>query len=162
MEPTVRMATPGDLEWLAANDGRIDVREYARKVGEGEVLVAEVLGERVGLLRLEFLWSRLAYVAQVWVREERRRRGVGRAFLRHLDAHLARLGCTMLLSSSQADEREAQAWHRRMGFEECGVLSGINPGGVGEIFFRRRLGSPLEPERYRGAGRSGERSEGTR
>ena len=45
----------------------------------------------------------------------------------------------MLYSSSQADEPEAQAWHRRMGFEECGIVSGINEGGIGEVFFRRPL-----------------------
>ncbi len=45
-----------------------------------------------------------------------------------------------LYSSSQADEPLPQAWHRRMGFAECGLIAGINPGGVGEIFFRKPLG----------------------
>jgi ribosomal protein S18 acetylase RimI-like enzyme len=139
----IRAATPADLGWLARHDAEIDAREHARKIREEEIFVAEVSGECVGLLRLEFLWSKCAYIANLRVREEHRRRGVGRAFLRFLDDHLARLGCTIVLSSSQADAPEAQAWHRRMGFEECGVLSGINPGGVGEIFFRRKLGAPV-------------------
>jgi len=41
------------------------------------------------------------------------------------------------------DEPEPQAWHRRVGFSECGVLTGINEGSVGELFFRRRLGDPI-------------------
>jgi hypothetical protein len=48
-------------------------------------------------------------------------------------------GCPALYSSSQADEPEAQAWHRRVGFEECGLIAGINRGGVGEVFFRKQL-----------------------
>jgi len=30
-----------------------------------------------------------------------------------------------------------------MGFVECGILAGMNEHGVGEIFFRRRLGDPI-------------------
>lgn len=143
-EVAIRPATRDDLDWLASHDREIGREEQARKVGLDEILIAEIAGERVGLLRLEFIWSKCAHIALVRVVEEHRRRGVGRAFLRFLDGHLVRLGCTILLSSSQADEPEPQAWHRRMGFEECGFLAGINPGGVGEVFFRRELGAPLE------------------
>jgi len=117
--------------------------EQRRKIGESEILVAELDGERIGLLRLDFLWSKLAFVALVWVLEGHRRRGAGKAFLRFLDEHLARLGCKTLLSSSQADEASPQAWHRHMGFVECGILTGMDEHGVGEILFRRRLGDPL-------------------
>jgi hypothetical protein len=26
-----------------------------------------------------------------------------------------------------------------MGFEECGIINGINDGGIGEVFFRKYL-----------------------
>jgi hypothetical protein len=52
---------------------------------------------------------------------------------------LRRQGHTVLYSSSQADEAEPQAWHRHVGFVECGFVAGINAGGVGEIFFRKQL-----------------------
>jgi hypothetical protein len=26
-----------------------------------------------------------------------------------------------------------------LGFEECGVINGLNDGGVGEVFFRKAL-----------------------
>lgn len=32
-----------------------------------------------------------------------------------------------------------EAWHRHMGFEECGFITGINDG-VGELFLRKALG----------------------
>ena len=44
-----------------------------------------------------------------------------------------------LYSSSQVDEPPPQAWHRHMGFQECGIIAGINEGGVGEVFFRKAL-----------------------
>jgi hypothetical protein len=39
----------------------------------------------------------------------------------------------------RSKEPEPQAWHRHIGFTECGALVGINDGGIGEIFFRKVL-----------------------
>ena len=98
--------------------------------------------EPVGYLRLEWLWSKLPYIELVHVLAPYRRGGVGRALLAHVEAEAARRGHDALYSSSQADESEPQAWHRRMGFEECGLLAGLNEGGVGEVFFRKTLAPP--------------------
>jgi len=45
----------------------------------------------------------------------------------------------VVYSSSQVNEPASQAWHRHIGFEECGIINGINEGGIGEIFFRKSL-----------------------
>ncbi len=139
----IRMAVAEDLSWLVSHDRRIPPEVQAAKVSAQEVLLAERGGQRVGLLRLDFLWSKQAYIDLLWVLEPHRRMGVGKAFLRFLDVHLSGLGCRTLLSSSQVDEPEPQVWHRRVGFSECGVLTGINEGSVGELFFRRRVGDPI-------------------
>lgn len=65
--------------------------------------------------------------------------GAGRGLLSFLEAHLRAGGHAALYSSSQVNEAEPQAWHRHMGFAECGVIAGINEGEIGEIFFRKRL-----------------------
>jgi ribosomal protein S18 acetylase RimI-like enzyme len=134
----VRFATPDDLDWLAAQDD-IPTAIIARKIAVSEMVIAETAGERVGFLRLEYLWSMLPYIAMIRVSETCRQQGIGRALLAFLESHLRERGHTLLMSSSQVDEPPPQAWHRHMGFEECGILSGINPGGVGEVFFRKAL-----------------------
>lgn len=134
----VRAATEGDLPFVS-QDGYLPGRVVRRKVGEGDVFIALRAGEPVGYLRLEWLWSRLPYIELVRVLEPHRRAGVGRALLAHAEAEVARQGHRALYSSSQADEPEPQAWHRRMGFEECGLLAGLNEGGVGEVFFRKAI-----------------------
>jgi ribosomal protein S18 acetylase RimI-like enzyme len=134
----VRWAAADDVAF-AGQDGYVPAAAVARKIAAGEVAVAERAGERVGYVRLEYLWGTLPYIALIRVVPEHRRHGVGRSLLAFLERELRARGHTTLLSSSQADEPEPQAWHRRQGFVECGILAGVNAGGVGELFFRKPL-----------------------
>lgn len=136
MDISVRHATHGDLSFVG-QDGYIKPEEIQRKIDRGEVLLAEVEGEPAGYLRVEFLWSMQPYLSLIRVLDRYRRRGVSRALLGYLEDTLRTRGHSVLFSSSQVDEAEPQAWHRHMGFEESGVINGLNEGGVGELFFRR-------------------------
>jgi GNAT superfamily N-acetyltransferase len=135
---TVRRASASDLRFVS-QDGYLPERIVRRKVEDGDVFVAELGDECVGYLRLEYLWAKLPYIELIRVLESRRRAGVGQTLLAFVETVMSEKGHTVLYSSSQADEPEPQAWHRRMGFEECGILAGINEGGIGEVFFRKRL-----------------------
>jgi GNAT superfamily N-acetyltransferase len=134
----VRYAERDDIEFVG-QDGYIPAETLARKIEAAEVVIAESGGIPVGYARLEYLWSRLPYIALIRVRHEHQRQGVGRALLSFLERQLRDAGHGVLMSSSQADEPEAQRWHRSMGFRECGRLRGINAGEVDEIFFRKEL-----------------------
>ncbi|HEV2860598.1 MAG TPA: GNAT family N-acetyltransferase [Pyrinomonadaceae bacterium] len=136
-EVSVRFAAPADLSLLQPRS-HLPAEMVKRKVEWREVIVAERRGGFVGALHLEYLWSSVPYVALIYVLPEHQRRGVGGALLRFAEAFLREQGHDTLYSSSQADEREPQAWHRHAGFEECGIIAGINKG-VGEVFFRKRL-----------------------
>jgi GNAT superfamily N-acetyltransferase len=135
----VRFARPADRDWCAAQDPHASPELLSQKIAAGEVAVAERDGRAVGYLRLEYLWATLPFISLIRVLEEERRQGVGRAILAFLEAALRGRGHDLLLSSSQVDEPSPQAWHRAVGFEECGILVGVNAGGVGEVFFRKRL-----------------------
>ncbi len=137
--PTVRFATREDSAWCATQDHHIRPDVILRKIDLGEIIIAEAGDRRVGYLRLEYLWSLLPYIALIWVVEPYRTQGIGRAMLAFLETFLRQHGHHALMSSSQVNEPEPQAWHRHMGFVECGILSGINEGGIGEVFFRKAL-----------------------
>ena len=109
------------------------------KIVNDEIVVAEIDGQLIGYVRLEYLWSTIPYIGVIWVIEDYRHEGIGRRLLDFVVQFLSERGYDVILSSSTASEPEPQAWHRAMGFKECGVLNGINEGGVGEIFFRRDL-----------------------
>ncbi len=133
-----RFAGTDDLEFVR-QDEYVLPEVVRRKIEWQEVVVAELDGSPVGYVRLEYLWSKVPFIELIRVLPEHRRRGVGKALLTFVEWFLRERGHTFLYSSSQADEAEPQMWHRHVGFEECGIISGINEGGVGEIFFRKRL-----------------------
>ncbi len=135
----VRFATARDVSMVRSFDRYLAEAILRRKIAAREILLAERDGASIGYLRLEYLWSIAPYIAMIHVLPAYRRQGTGRALLSFLESYLRREGHATLYSSSQADEPEPQAWHRHMGFEECGIINGINDGGVGEIFFRKRL-----------------------
>lgn len=138
MDISVRPARQGDLAFVS-QDGYTTPGVIRRKIEQREILVGEVGGEPAGYLRFEFLWSIQPYLALIHVLDGYRGMGLGRALLEHLENELRSGGHEALFSSSQVDEAEPQGWHRHMGFEECGVITGLNQGGVGELFFRKRL-----------------------
>ena len=139
---TVRHAGDADLPYVL-QDGYVSEDRVARQIAAGEVWIAEVGSILRGYLRLEFLWGRVPFIALIRVRPEHRGRGTGRALLSGAEQHVSAAGQPWLYSSSQADEPESQAWHRHMGFAECGFLAGVNAGGIGEVFFRKPISHVL-------------------
>ena len=131
----VRVAGEGDLAWLVEHDGHLGEADLRPKVAASEVFLAEVGGRPAGLVRIDLLWSWIPVVAQVL--EGDRRRGVGRAMMEFVRARARAQGVGFVLSSSAADEAEPQAWHRAVGFEECGFVARLNHDAVGEVFFRQ-------------------------
>jgi len=124
---------------FVGQDHYIPESSLHRKIEAGEVFIALKEDQPAGYLRLDFLWSIVPYIALIWVQEDHRRKGCGKALLTCVESYLKQRGHTVLFSSSQVNEAEPQAWHRHMGFEECGVINEINEGGIGEIFFRKKL-----------------------
>ena len=135
---TTRFAVPSDIDFVGQGQ-YLPPEVVRRKVEWREVVVAEFDGSLAGYLRLEYLWSKVPYVGLIRVSPEHRGRGVGSALLTFVEEAMRAEGHTALYSSAQADEAEPQAWHRHAGFEECGIIAGINEGGIGEVFFRKGL-----------------------
>ena len=135
---STRFAAPADLDF-ERHEQYLPPEVVRRKIERREVIVAELDGSLAGYLSLEYLWSKIPYIELIRVMPEFRRRGIGKALLTSVEEFLRGQGHTALYSSSQVDEAEPQAWHRRVGFGECGIIAGINEGGIGEVFFRKRL-----------------------
>ena len=134
-----RLARPADLDWCDRKDTLLPRETLERKIEMKQIFLAEAGGKPEGCLRIEYLWSTVPYISVVFVQEAFQRQGVGRALLEFVEDYLRQKGYEILLSSSTVTEPEPQAWHRAVGFRECGLLSGINGNGIGEIFFSKAL-----------------------
>ena len=134
----VRLADSSDLDFVC-QDGYLPQDVVLRKIKQGECFVLCVDDQPAGYLRLEFLWSLVPYIALIHITEGYRGEGYSRDLLYFVEYHLRNRGFNVIYSSSQLDEPDPQAWHRHMGFEECGIINGINDGGIGEVFFRKHL-----------------------
>ncbi|MHA1863246.1 MAG: GNAT family N-acetyltransferase [Candidatus Thorarchaeota archaeon] len=135
----IRFAGPEDLEWCVVEDSHVTEKIIRNKIVNDEIIVVELDGQLIGYIRLEYLWSTTPYIGLIFVIDKYRNGGIGRKMVDYLEHHLRANGHDELMSSSQANEPEPQAWHRAIGFEECGIINGLNEGGIGEIFFRKKL-----------------------
>ncbi len=136
-EVKIRFAEDSDAEFLAENV-YVSKDILLRKIEWREFIVAEKEGLAVGFLQFEYLWSLVPYIALIRVLPKYRKNGIGTKLLEFIENFLREKGHEEIYSSSQADESEPQNWHRHIGFEECGFISGINEG-IGEVFFRKKI-----------------------
>jgi len=135
----VRFGQPDDLEVISAGDQSVPKHILNWKLHNKEIVMAEEDDEIVAYLRLEYLWSKYPYIGLIIVRPEYRGKGIGRTMIYFIEEHLTKQGIKERYSSSQVNEVEPQQWHRHMGFKECGIINGINPGEIGEVFFIKSI-----------------------
>ncbi|MDE0057120.1 MAG: GNAT family N-acetyltransferase [Defluviicoccus sp.] len=162
----VRPARPGDGEAVAAMAralGRADsgrasdfTPERFRSDGFGadrafETLVAEAAG---GLLGYAIFYpgydtdsaSRGLYLADLYVREEFRRRGVGRALVQGLAAYGQERGARWMFWSVRRGNRRARRFYRALAPELTGVILCAAFGRRFELLAERGAGIVRRPD----------------
>jgi GNAT superfamily N-acetyltransferase len=137
-EVMVRIAAPGDLDFLNQKS-ELPRERLLQKIQRDEILILSVDDEPVGHLWFAFLWSTIPFIDLIYITEDYQKQGLSRILLGYLERYLQARGYNVLYSSSQMDEPEPQAWHRHLGFAECGMIAGLNDGGIGEVFFRKAI-----------------------
>ncbi|HEY0714769.1 MAG TPA: GNAT family N-acetyltransferase [Polyangia bacterium] len=115
-------------------------RWLGRKAKSGQVRGAIERGEVVGLIVVqpEVLLGR--FIALLAVRAAAAGRGIGRALIEDELGRLARLGVRWLYTSSDAGNRGAAAFYRRLGFVRVGRLPDLVRVGHTDILWRRAVG----------------------
>jgi ribosomal-protein-alanine N-acetyltransferase len=89
-----------------------------------EVLVADEYGEVIGFLVLSFvsaLTGLRAWIDDVAVKEEFRRRGIGQALVEAAIQRASMRGATHLYMDTSRGNPDAKDFYRACGFEEGGV-----------------------------------------
>lgn len=139
VDPTVRVATPTDADFLVAENRPLTETVIFRKIANEEMFVATMQARPAGFVRIGMLWSQFPFIELIVVPDQAiRRLGIGTAMLESVVDRYA--GTTeYLYSSCVTGEHEPQEWHRGRGLEDCGYLTQLNEGHHCEIFFRKSL-----------------------
>ena len=135
MNPHARLAEPADIPMLQSIDPWPKEKTWLQKINHVEVIVLEVDGDVVGLTRYAVLWTTVPFMGLIEIKTPHQKKGYSRLLLEFLKSHLREQGFVALLSSSQTDEPEPQAWHIHMGFKSNGIIENIADDNVGEIVY---------------------------
>ncbi len=139
MSAAVRLAQETDIPALQQLDPWPKEHIWRQKIAGGGVMVLELDGSVVGLMRYDLLWTTVPFLGLIEIEAAHWGKGYSRMMLEFLKAHLREQGYVALLSSSQTDEPEPQRWHLHMGFSSNGIIENIMDEGVGELVYRLML-----------------------
>ena len=95
---------------------------------DGGALVAGLFG---------WTWGGCGYIEVLWVRADRRRRGLGTRLLAAAEREIGRRGCGQVALSTHSFQ--APGFYARFGYQECGRTPAY-PRGHDEIHLVKRLG----------------------
>ena len=135
----VRYADEEDLSWLVEKDHHVRDHWVSRCIALKEYLICERETVRIGFLRYSLFWGAIPYMDMIFVLDRHRRSGAGTALFESWETKMAAGGATILMTSSETNEKEPREWHRRNGFEECGRLAFGHLGMPSETFLVKNL-----------------------
>ncbi len=133
-----KYATENDLDWLLDNDD-VSKEWAARSVRHREYVIASENDNRVGFLRFSLFWGKFPYMDMIRILPDYQKQGVGTALFNFWQQEMNRQSHKLLLTSSEKDESQPQAWHIRNGFVKGGELTFGQQQTTAEVFFVKDL-----------------------
>lgn len=117
----IRYVQAFDKSFWYSLDRHLPEAEFENKVQrqQGYILTAD--GREAGLLRYQLFWDNTPFCTMLFIKEEYRNRGYGKQLMEYWEKDMREHGCTMVLTSTRADEC-AQHFYRRLGYKDCGGL----------------------------------------
>lgn len=123
----IRFVTTADKRFWYSLDKHLPEAEFDKKVRDrqGYVLLADDMP--AGVLRYNLFWDILPFCTLLFIEEQHRRGGFGRALMEFWEQDMRSRGYGMVLISTQVDE-DAQHFYRKLGYKDCGGLTMDVPG----------------------------------
>ena len=140
MDAIIRRATAADLPFLAEHDGHIAPAELDTSIRLGRVILMEVGGKPAGWLRWNLFWDNTPFMNLLYLLEDFRMQGYGRALVRYWEQQMLEQGYSHVLTSTQADE-PAQHFYRHLGYRDIGGF--LQDGEAYELVMTKKLGSEI-------------------
>ena len=120
MDAIIRMAALTDLPFLAEHDRHITPAELDCSIRLSRVLIMETAaGEPIGWLRWNLFWDNTPFMNMLYLLEDYRMQGYGRALPRPWEQLLREKGYASAMTSTQANEG-SQHFYRHLGYTDIG------------------------------------------
>lgn len=132
----IRTAKLDDISRLAQHDRHISAQELERSVRLGRVYVAQAQDEFAGWLRYNLFWDNTPFMNLLYVLEDYRGKGFGRALAEHWEAQMKLAGYQAVMTSTQSNEY-AQHFYERLGYAAVGGF--LPPGEPYELILAKKL-----------------------
>ena len=137
MDTIIRLAAAGDLPFLAEHDRHIALSELDNAIRLGRVLLIETAqGKPIGWLRWNLFWDNTPFMNLLYLLEDYRMQGYGRALTRHWEQLMQEKGYASCMTSTQANEG-AQHFYRHLGYDDVGGF--LLPGETYELILCKTL-----------------------
>ncbi len=131
-------ATESDLDWLLQED-EVTQAWAERCIKYNEYIVAFKNGTPIGFLRYSLFWSSIPYMDMIRVLPKYQKQGVGSTLFDFWQQKMRQKNHKLLMTSSESDEPDPQAWHIRNGFTKSGELTFGQLQIASETFFVKEL-----------------------
>ena len=137
MDAIIRMAALTDLPFLAEHDRHITPAELDCSIRLSRVLIMETAaGEPIGWLRWNLFWDNTPFMNMLYLLEDYRMQGYGRALTRHWEQLLREKSYAAAMTSTQANEG-SQHFYRHLGYTDIGGF--LQPGEAYELILFKTL-----------------------
>lgn len=134
----IRIAEKADIEGLIEYDKHIEPKELESIILLGRVLIAEEGEKLVGWLRWNLFWDNTPFINMLFLLEEYRHKGYGKAIINDWETLMRQYGYTLVMTSTLSNET-AQHFYRKLNYMDSGAL--LLPGEALEIIFTKQFPS---------------------
>lgn len=132
----IRRVKRDDIDFWMSLDKHLPPAEFYKKVRDGQGYVLFSDKTPVGILRYNLFWDNTPFCTLLFIAEEYRGMGGGKALMDRWENDMRALGYGWLLVSTQSDET-AQEFYRKLGYTDCGTLAA--PDQAPELFLSKML-----------------------
>ncbi len=132
----IRIAEKTDSQKLIEYDKHIRAEELESIIILKRVLIAEEKEKLVGWLRWNLFWDNTPFINMLFLLEEYRCKGYGRAMIYYWETLMRQYGYTLVMTSTLSNET-AQHFYRKLDYIDSGAL--LLPGEALEIIFTKKL-----------------------
>ena len=132
----IQIANPTHYDYIFAKDKHVLKDLINSKISNQEIYIIIDEDICIGWLRYGYFWDNLPFMNMLWVDEEFRGKGYGKAVVAYWEQQMKGKGFETVMTSTLANE-QAQHFYRKLGYKDSGSL--LLDDEPLEIIFTKKL-----------------------